>query len=97
MQVKLHGAFFCANAWASHHQPGFNLMPPLDVMTSLRCLSACGGGYQEIRPRHIPCDRLLAGSWSSIPLIHPPGIGGGGGGVAGGSSFASGDSPARKS
>lgn len=51
------------------------------------CVCSCGGGYQEIRPRHIPCDRLLAGSWSSIPLIHPPGIGGGG--VAGGSSFAS--------
>lgn len=35
-----HGAFFCANAWASHHQPGFNLMPLLDVMARLRCLSA---------------------------------------------------------
>lgn len=44
---------------------------------------SCGGGYLEIRPRRIPCDRLLAGTWSSIPLIHPPGIGGGG------SSFAS--------
>lgn len=74
-----HGTFFCANAWASHHQPGFNLMPPRDLIARFRCpcVCSCGGGYQEIRPRHIPCDRLLAGSWRSIPLNHPPGIGGG--------------------
>lgn len=38
------------------------------------CVLVCDGGSQEIRPHRILCDRLLAESWSSIPLIHPPGI-----------------------
>lgn len=51
------------------------------------CVCSCGGGYQEIRPRHIPCD--CPGAVFPWIILQELWGGWGGGGVAGGSSFAS--------
>lgn len=81
-----HGTFFCANAWASHHQPGFNLMPPLDLMARFRCPYACARVKGVIRKSDLAIFHVtvcLQDPGAAFPWIILQELGGGGGGGCG--------------